>query len=69
MKYYSIDVCVSCEKQLTTSEQMLSNGTCVYCGNTNESTITSTRKVIMKKVRVNPFWKFWKKQFRRIKVQ
>ena len=67
MKMFSIDVCVKCETQLSNSQKMYSNGTCCFCGNTNSSTVTDTKKIVYKKIRINPIWKFWTQQFNTIK--
>lgn len=68
MKHYSIDVCVKCETQLTDSQKMYANGTCCHCGNTNSSTVTDCKKVVYKVERINPTWKFWKKQYKSTKL-
>lgn len=63
--YYNINSCVKCDTPINNSQRMHSNGTCPFCGWTNNSTIVDSRKKTIKQTRINPFWKFWKKQFKR----
>lgn len=63
--YYHINICINCEKRLSEYQIMYSEGTCKFCGNTNNSTIVDTKKLRIKQTRINPIWMFWKKQFKR----
>ena len=63
--YYCINACTSCDATISNSQRMYSNGICKFCGNTDNSTIVDTIKKTIKQTRINPLWKFWRKQFKR----
>lgn len=54
--WYSIDVCVNCEHELSRAELGYSNGTCPYCGHTDNSTICSYKKVTLRKIKHYKWW-------------
>ena len=51
--FASINVCVKCDKQLKGANLYNSNGTCPFCGNIDNSTITDYKKV---KVKVTEYY-------------
>lgn len=63
--HYSLNLCIKCQRALSQSDRMHSNGTCPHCGNTNDSTVVNTTKCVYTMTRINPWWKPWKKQFKR----
>jgi hypothetical protein len=68
MEYISINVCEKCEVQLSDSQKMYAKGTCCHCGNTSNSTVTDSKKIVFKRTRINPSWKIWKKQYKYTKL-
>jgi hypothetical protein len=61
MRFKSIDVCVNCEEQLNSAQQMYSNGTCTHCGYTVDGTICDTKKIVLMKVYESPWWNIFGK--------
>jgi len=62
-EYITKDHCKECDHVLSSDQRSYSNGTCPYCGNTNNGTMVKTIKVKYKWVKFRvPFWKFWVKR-------
>lgn len=59
--WYGIDVCVKCHKELTDNQRYYSKGICPFCGESSNSTIVDTMKVVLRKVEHHPWWRFWNK--------
>lgn len=59
--------CIKCHQELTDFQRMYSNGRCPLCGYKHPSacTIVEVFERPFKWVRINPRWKFWKKQYER----
>jgi len=57
--------CANCKKPMSFHVEMYSRGRCPMCGfkGANSVTICETIEAPYRVVRINPFWKFWKKQF------
>jgi hypothetical protein len=53
--WYAKDVCIKCHSALNSRDKMYSRGTCPYCGNSNDSTVCDTYKVVIRKVTIIPF--------------
>lgn len=60
--WYSFEVCIKCYKILSNRQILYSNGTCPYCGHTNDSTITDSIKITLKKFKHHKWWQFWKRK-------
>jgi hypothetical protein len=54
--------CTKCERSLSDSQKMYSDGCCPHCGNTNEGTIVSTFKKTnqIPPSRIRTAWTIWK---------
>jgi hypothetical protein len=57
--------CRKCNKIMNDGQLMYNNGVCPFCGNKPrfESTVADYYVVSVRSKRINPIWKFWKRQF------
>lgn len=58
--------CVNCKKEMSDRVKMYSSGLCPMCGHDSRSTICNAHLRAYKNVRINPVWKPWKKQYKRV---
>ena len=58
--WYAVDVCVVCNKKLTSSHKMYNDGICPYCGHNSHCTVCDTVEVTVSKVKTGKWWEFWK---------
>ena len=60
--------CVECKGEVSYYTRMHSYGRCPLCEykGTHAGTIMDTKEVAYKRVRINPRYKFWKPQFKRV---
>jgi len=57
--WYTIIVCEHCLHRLTSYEQMYNEGTCPHCGYSCDSTVTDYKKVTIRELNPNPWWKIF----------
>lgn len=62
IKHIALKLCEKCEHHLNRNQIMYGGGCCPYCGHTCMSTICDYIKKSFKVFRIEPWWKFWKKQ-------
>ena len=60
--------CVHCGLELTEGQYSYSHGRCPHCGVKDERACTFVRvhEEAYRLERINPAWKFWKTQYKRI---
>lgn len=49
--WYGFDVCVGCSKRLNDNQKMYRGGICIHCGHDGGSTVCSTIKVVVRKIK------------------
>ena len=59
-KWFNVDLCVECEKQLSNRVLMYSNATCPYCGHNAPGTFCNVTSTSARYVMPYKWYEFWK---------
>lgn len=61
-RWYPIDVCVTCERELSTEDSAHTN-ICRHCGRTSPGTMCDTKAIVVRRITIqpHPYWHVWKR--------
>ncbi len=63
-KWFGINVCKTCDTELSSSEERYSEGVCPHCGHVTPGKIfCETYKVVIKRFDNSSWWEFWNKKY------